>query len=55
MGYISFNDMKKIAEICNIPIRDYYDDNDKIVGHYIIIEEEFVTDELDEEDKKYNG
>lgn len=46
--------MKKIAEICNIPIRDYYDDHDKIVGHYIVIEDVFGTDEIDEEDERYN-
>jgi len=52
-----WEEFKKIAEALEpygVSIGNYYDDNDKITGHYFDIDASFTTEDLTAEDEEYN-
>jgi len=58
--YISYTAMKELIAVLekhNIPYSfgDYYTDTDMIQGHWLTIDAEICTEELDESDRLYNG
>lgn len=57
IDYESMKELMKILDTYNInySFGNYYSPHDeKIVGHWLKIEADLDTDEIDEEDKKYN-
>lgn len=58
--YISYAAMKELIAVLekhNIPYSfgDYYTETDTIQGHWLTIDTEICTEELDENDRLYNG
>lgn len=52
--YYSYDTLKKIANLLDVEIGNYYNDEGKIVGHWLDIQRFLETDELTDEDEEYN-
>lgn len=52
--YYSYEILKKIADLTDTEIGNYYNSEGKIVGHWLDIQRYLETDELTDEDNEYN-
>lgn len=52
--YYSYDTLKKIANLLDVEIGNYYNNEGKIIGHWLDVNCYLETNELTDEDKDYN-